>query len=185
MEIFLFHKLGKTWGNQKRVVYLRAGSSTCAFSWGLGTPLGSQPWAPLPQENALVPGTSCTTKPTYGDNHGSARCNVTWFSLSSPAILFHYWDSIVYLQQYVMIVVDPFQAYWAWLEWDQDHYGPTRGSFCIGMWQLAHVKAYIRPIVPRNTVAPVTIALPLVVKGFPEWKRFSQPLIHIPSMFNL
>jgi len=65
-----------------------------------------------------------------------------------------------------MIVVDPFQAYRAWLEWDQDHYGPTRGSFCSGMWQLAHVKAYIRPIVPRNTVAPVTIAFLLVVKGF-------------------
>jgi len=65
-----------------------------------------------------------------------------------------------------MIGVDPFQAYRAWLEWDQDHYGPTRGSFHIGMWQLGHVKAFIRPIVPRNTVAPVTIAFSLVVKGF-------------------
>jgi hypothetical protein len=43
----------------------------------------------------------------------------------------------------------------------QDHYGPTRGSFHIGMWQLAHVKVYMGPILPRNTVAPVTIAFPL------------------------
>jgi hypothetical protein len=31
----------------------------------------------------------------------------------------------------------------------QDHYGPTRDPFHIEMWQLAHVKAYIRPILPR------------------------------------
>ncbi len=43
MEIFLFHKIGKKWGNQKRVVYTRAGSCTCAFSWGLGTPLHLAP----------------------------------------------------------------------------------------------------------------------------------------------
>jgi hypothetical protein len=30
------------------------GSSTSAFSAGLGTPLGSRPRVPLPQENALV-----------------------------------------------------------------------------------------------------------------------------------
>jgi hypothetical protein len=47
--------------------------------------LGSHPWVPLPKENALVGGTSPTTKPTCGDKHGSARCNLTWFSLSSPA----------------------------------------------------------------------------------------------------
>jgi hypothetical protein len=64
-----------------------------------------------------------------------------------------------------MIVVDPFQAYRAWLEWDQDHYGPTRGSFHIGMWQLVHVKVYRVPILPRNTVAPVTIAFPLGGEG--------------------
>ncbi len=58
----------------------------------------------------------------------------------------------------------------------QDHYGPTRGPFHIGMWQLVHVKAYIRPILLRiNTVAPVTIAFPLggegifqSVTGFPN-----------------
>ncbi len=79
--------------------------------------LGSHPWVPLPKENALVGGTSRTTKPTCGDKHGSSLCTPSCFSLSSPAILFHYWDSIVHLQQYVMIVVDPFQAYWACLEW--------------------------------------------------------------------
>jgi len=79
--------------------------------------LGSHPWVPLPKENALVGVTSPTTKPTCGDKHGSALCTPTWFSLSSPAILFHYWDSIVHSQQYVMIVVNPFQAYQACLEW--------------------------------------------------------------------
>ncbi len=79
--------------------------------------LGSHPWVPLPQENALVGGTSPATKPTCGDMHGSSLCTPTWFSLSSPAILFHYSDSIVHLQQYVMIAVDPFQAFQACLEW--------------------------------------------------------------------
>ncbi len=58
----------------------------------------------------------------------------------------------------------------------QDYYGRTRGPFHIGMWQLAHVKAYIRSILPRiNTVAPGTIAFPLggegifqSVTGFPN-----------------
>jgi hypothetical protein len=79
--------------------------------------LGSHPWVPPPKENALVGGTSPTTKPTCGDKHGSALCTPTWFSLSSAVILFHYWDSIDHLQQYVMIAVDPFQAYQACLEW--------------------------------------------------------------------
>jgi hypothetical protein len=92
--------------------------------------LGSHPLVPLPKEKALVGRTSCATKPTCGDKHGSSLCTPSCFSLSSPAILFHYWDSIVHLQQYVMIVVDPFQA-------------------------------YMGPILPRNTVAPVTIAFPL------------------------
>jgi len=80
-----FPQHGKDLRKSKESCLLKAGSCTCAFSWGLGTPLGSQPWVPLPQENALVLGTSCTTKPTCGDNHGSARCNLTWFSLSSLA----------------------------------------------------------------------------------------------------
>jgi hypothetical protein len=42
---------GKKRGNKKRVVYVRAGSSTSAF---LGTPLGSHPQVPLPQENTLL-----------------------------------------------------------------------------------------------------------------------------------
>jgi hypothetical protein len=29
--------MGKTRGDRKRLVYVRGGSSTCAFSWGLGT----------------------------------------------------------------------------------------------------------------------------------------------------
>jgi hypothetical protein len=32
MEIFLFYKMGKKQGNTKRVVYVREGSCTCAFS---------------------------------------------------------------------------------------------------------------------------------------------------------
>jgi hypothetical protein len=48
----------------------------------------------------------------------------------------------------------------------QEHYGPTRGPFHIGMWQAAHVKAYICPMLPRiNTVAPVTIAFPIGGEG--------------------
>jgi len=37
-----------------RVVYVRGGSSTHAFSCSLGTPSGLCSWVPLPQENALV-----------------------------------------------------------------------------------------------------------------------------------
>jgi len=58
----------------------------------------------------------------------------------------------------------------------QDHYGPTRGPFHIGLWQPAPLKAYIHPMLPRiNTVAPVTIAFPIdgegifqSVTGFPN-----------------
>jgi len=54
MEIFFFYEMGKKWGNTKRIVFVRGGYCTCVFSWVLGTPLGSCPWVPLPQENALV-----------------------------------------------------------------------------------------------------------------------------------
>jgi hypothetical protein len=46
--------MGKKQGNKKRVVYVREGSWTCAFSWGLGAPSSSHPHMPLPQKNALV-----------------------------------------------------------------------------------------------------------------------------------
>jgi len=45
----------------------------------------------------------------------------------------------------------------------QDHYGPTRDPFHIGMWHLAHVKAYMGPILYSGTS---NYCLPLVVKGF-------------------
>jgi hypothetical protein len=54
MQIFLFYEPRKKWGNKKRVVYVRGGSSTCAFSWGLGTPSDSHPWVPLPQWDKSV-----------------------------------------------------------------------------------------------------------------------------------
>jgi hypothetical protein len=49
MEIFLIYKMGKKQGNRNRVVYIRGGSHTWAFSRGSGTSSGSHP-----QENALV-----------------------------------------------------------------------------------------------------------------------------------
>jgi len=52
----------KKGGNKKRVVYTRGGSWICAFSWGLGKPLGSSSQVPLPKENALVQEPSPTTK---------------------------------------------------------------------------------------------------------------------------
>jgi hypothetical protein len=119
IEIFLFHKIGKKWGNQKRVVLLKGQFLYLCILLGVGNThaLGSHSWVALPKENALVGGASPTTKPTCGDKHGSALCTQTWFSFSSPVILFYYWDSIDHLQQYVMIAVDPFQAYQACLEW--------------------------------------------------------------------
>jgi hypothetical protein len=38
MEIFLLYGMGKKQENIKQVHYLRGGSCTCAFSWGLGIP---------------------------------------------------------------------------------------------------------------------------------------------------
>jgi hypothetical protein len=59
MEIFLYCEIGKKWGNKKRVVCMRVGSQTCAFSWGLGTLWGSCPRMPLPPWGHT--GTSLTT----------------------------------------------------------------------------------------------------------------------------
>jgi hypothetical protein len=51
---FIFYQTRKKWGNKRRVVYVRRGSCTHAFSPGLGRTSGSHPWVPLPQENALL-----------------------------------------------------------------------------------------------------------------------------------
>jgi len=40
--------------NRPTLVFVRGGSSACAFSWGLGIPSGSCPQVPLPRETALV-----------------------------------------------------------------------------------------------------------------------------------
>jgi hypothetical protein len=61
MEICLLYKRRKKGGNFKRVVFVREGPSTCAFSWGLGTPSGSCPCVPLPQRDRNRTGTSPTT----------------------------------------------------------------------------------------------------------------------------
>ncbi len=53
-KYFFSTKWEKNWGNTKRIVSVRGGSCTCVFSWGLGTPVGSRSWVPLPQENAFV-----------------------------------------------------------------------------------------------------------------------------------
>jgi hypothetical protein len=61
LEIFLVYIMGKKWGNKKRVVYVRGGSCTRAFSWGLGAPLDD----PLPSGERTR--TSPTTK--YHKSH--------------------------------------------------------------------------------------------------------------------
>jgi hypothetical protein len=117
--------------------------------------LGSHPWVPLAQENALVGGTCPTTKPTCGDKHGSALCTPTWFSLSSPANIISLLRFHCPLAAICYDCGGPIPSLPGLFGMGQDHYGPTRGPFLMGMWQLAHVKAYIRPILPRiNTVAP-------------------------------
>jgi hypothetical protein len=71
-KYFLLYELGKKQGNQKRALYIRGGSRTRAFSWGLGTPsfglmLSS---APCSGEHARM-GTSLTTK--GGTPYSSSR----------------------------------------------------------------------------------------------------------------
>jgi hypothetical protein len=67
----------------------------------------------------------------------------------------------------------------------QDHYWPTRDPFHIGMWQLAHVKAYMGPILPRINTGTSNYCLSFRLwRDFPECNRFSQQLIQIPSVFS-
>ncbi len=51
MKIFA---TGKRHWNEMRVVFVRGGSHTCSFSWSWGTPWGSCPGVPHPQENTFV-----------------------------------------------------------------------------------------------------------------------------------
>jgi hypothetical protein len=80
METFLFYKRRKKGGNFKRVVFVRGGPSTCAFSWGLGKPSGSCPWVPLPQRERIRTGTS--PKTTWITTRNKASW--TWFLPVSP-----------------------------------------------------------------------------------------------------
>ncbi len=48
-----FCKMIKKWGNKKRIVYIKGGFNTYAFSQGL-SPSSSHPQVSLPQENTLV-----------------------------------------------------------------------------------------------------------------------------------
>jgi hypothetical protein len=128
--------------------------------------LGSHPWVALPKENALV-----GLNLPYNETHmwwEAWFCfvypNLVQFVLSCNIISllrFHWPVAAIcyYSGGSIPSLPDLFGM-------GQDHYGPIGGLFHIRMWQLAHVKAYIRPILRRiNTVAPVTIAFPVGGEG--------------------
>ncbi len=60
--ILFFYQTRKKWGNKKRVVYVRGGSRTYAFSWGFGKNLGLTPLSAAPSREFTHMGTSPITK---------------------------------------------------------------------------------------------------------------------------
>ncbi len=79
-EICLFYKMGKKWGNKKRVVYLRGGSSTCTFSWGLGTTWAALLWRThlyrnLPYNAIHIP---APISKQYIPVEDSSKCETEW-----------------------------------------------------------------------------------------------------------
>jgi hypothetical protein len=61
-----------------RVDYIRGGSCICAFSWVLGTPLGSCPRVPFPKENALECEPPLQLKSSGGLSNGNPWCFVKY-----------------------------------------------------------------------------------------------------------
>jgi len=109
MEIFLVYRMGKSEEIKREFVYVRGGSCTRTFSWGLGAPLDaplpsgertrtspttkyykSHLWASLKLEtlDTLMQVSLCDIKCEKRNWRAVLKCNATWKNWKIPSFLF-------------------------------------------------------------------------------------------------